>query len=68
MLQHEPGQNDAEPTDEQRARRRRIRRWRDEALAMGISEDEFIREMTAVVGLEELENALDEEDDDPCDS
>lgn len=68
MLQHEPGQNGAGPTEEQRERRRRIRRWRDEALAMGISEDEFIREMTAVVGLEELENALDEEDDDPSDS
>lgn len=68
MLQHEPGQNGAGPAEEQRERRRRIRRWRDEALALGISEDEFVREMIAVVGLEELENALDEEDDAPSDS
>lgn len=49
--------------DEQDARREQIRRWYDEAVAMGISEEDFIREMTPVLGLEEIERALDDDDE-----
>ncbi len=51
-------EDESGPTKEQRARREQIRRWYDEAVAMGISEEDFIREMTPVVGDEELEKAL----------
>lgn len=48
-------------SDDQEARREQIRKWYDEARAMGVSEEDFIREMTPIVGLAELENALDTE-------
>jgi hypothetical protein len=51
-------EDEPRPTEEQLARRERIRRWYDEAMAMGISEEDFIREMTPVVGDEELDKAL----------
>ncbi len=54
---------EGQPTNEQQARRKQIRRWYDEATAMGISEEDFIREMTPVLGLEEIERALDDDDE-----
>ncbi len=54
---------DTHAEDEQHARREQIRRWYNEAVAMGISEEDFIREMTPVLGLEEIESALDDDDE-----
>ncbi len=50
-----------ELSEEARARRDRIRQWYREAMALGISESDFIREMMPICGLEEIEAALDEE-------
>ena len=56
-------EDETERTPEERERRRRIRRWYDEAMALGISEDEFFRQMTPIVSDEEIERALSEPDD-----
>lgn len=50
--------------DEAEARREQIRGWYAEAKALGLSEDDFYREMTPIVGDEEIEIALDEMQDD----
>lgn len=56
-MEQEPRRQAA--ADEAEARREQIRRWYAEARAMGISEDDFYREMTPIVGDEEIETALD---------
>ncbi len=58
---HEDEQHDEpEPAEDQRARHERIRRWYDEALALGISEEDFYRQMMPIVGIEEIDQALDD--------
>lgn len=54
---------EGQSAEQQQSRRAQIRRWYDEALAMGISGEDFIREMTPVLGLEEIERALDDDDE-----
>ena len=54
---------EGEPSpDEAEARRARIRRWYAEARRMGISEEDFYKEMTPIVGDEEIERALEDEE------
>ena len=47
------------PVDETEARRERIRGWYAEAKATGVSDSDFFREMSTLVSLEDLEDALD---------
>lgn len=46
---------------EEDVRRQRIRQWYHEAKAVGVSDNDFFREMMSIVSLEELEDALDED-------
>jgi len=58
---HEDEQHDEhEPMEDRHARRERIRRWYDEALALGISEEDFYRQMMPIVGIEVIDKALDD--------
>jgi len=58
---HEDEQHDEhEPVEDRRAQRERIRRWYDEALALGISEEDFYRQMMPIVGIEVIDKALDD--------
>ncbi len=57
----EDEQEDNQPSLERQERWRQIRQWYAEAKAMGVSDDDFYREMTSVVGQEELDEALDSE-------
>lgn len=60
---HEDEQHEEpESAEGQRARRERIRRWYDEAIAMGISEEDFYRQMMPTIGIEEIDKALDDPD------
>lgn len=53
-----------EPAEERRERRRKIREWYTRSRALGISEEEFFRQLTPVMGDEEIEAALAEMEDD----
>ncbi len=57
----EDEQEDNQPSLERQERWRQIRQWYAEAKAIGVSDDDFYREMTSVVGQEELDEALDSE-------
>ncbi len=57
----EDQREDSSPSQERQERWKQIRQWYAEAKAMGVSDDDFYREMTSVVGQEELDEALDSE-------
>ncbi len=57
----EDEQEDNQPSLERQERWKQIRQWYAEAKAIGVSDDDFYREMTSVVGQEELDEALDSE-------
>ncbi len=58
---HEDEQHEEpESAEDQRARRKRIRCWYDEAIALGISEEDFYRQMMPTIGIEEIDKALDD--------
>ncbi len=57
----EDEREDNQPSQERQECWKQIRQWYAEAKAMGVSDDDFYREMTSVVGQEELDEALDSE-------
>ncbi|MDQ3856273.1 MAG: hypothetical protein M3281_07770 [Chloroflexota bacterium] len=51
--------DESSTTRDQEERRERIRRWYAEARAMGVSDEDFYREMSLICSSEELEAALE---------